>query len=472
MPMFARTAHRNTVVLLTRLLLACTPATIACDSEPEASTDRDAGSKEDAATHDAATHDAATSDAATHDAATHDEKDAARDQDAASDADAGATPAESKGHLIVVTERESPETSLQYAHILERWPENGKLDYSQAIELGEFVTVNALQDALLVYQPEEGTVRKLVVAADGSIADDVTVSFAAKGVMGSTGDMIYVSPTRAYFLDEASAQFVIWNPKTMEVEGAFDLDKDVLTRSGFAAQISRGIALKGEGFVSASWRDWDTLEYHDAAAIGVFDATSNEPKLEVIEDDRCASTVTTPFEGGDGFVYLVSDAALGFDAIANPMRTEKALCALRIRPGAGKFDPDFFVDLKEVLGSPGFYAVHPMKDGKLLVNLWAPDVEVASVASKDDPNWYWDYPPYFEFAIVDLAKGSTTPVPELGRAAVQWSLDMQVDGETYVQTYRDDEGSDLKRVDGDGSVTTVLSNGRGTDVQYLGRVSR
>jgi hypothetical protein len=282
--------------------------------------------------------------------------------------------------------------------------------------------------------------------------------------------MVYVSPTRAYFIDEVAGQIVTWDPGAMTVLGSVAIPEPALVRNGLVAQISRGIALEGQGFVASSWRDWDTLAYHDAAAIGIFDANAMEPELRIIEDERCASTVTTPFDGGDGFVYLISDAALGFDALANPTRTEKALCVLRMRPGAGEFDASFFVDLKDVLGSPGFYAAHPMKEGKLLVNLWAPTVELGTVATPGNPNWYWDYPPYFEYAIVDLAQGTSTPVLDIERAAVQWSITLRVDGDTFVQTYRDDEGSNLHRVEPDGSVVNVLSNGPGTDVQYLGRV--
>jgi hypothetical protein len=451
--------------LLGPLALACLCASAGCDesSDPAGS---DASARSDAGGH-AGERDAGASAADAGDSGASDPggSDAAVAQDGGSDG-AG------KGHLIVVTERESPETSMQYLHVLEAWPEDDKVDYAKAVELGEFVSVHALGNAVFVHQPEEATVRKLIVGANGDVAEDVTVSFAAQGALGVAGDMIYVSETRAYLLDETSGQFVVWNPSTMEVLGSFDLDKDVLTRDGLAAQISRGVALGGEGFVSMSWRDWETLDYYDSAAIGVFDATSLEPKLRVLEDDRCASTVATPFDGGDGFVYLVSDAALGFDAIANPMRTQKKLCVLRMRPGSGELDKDFFVDIKEVLGTPGFYAAHPMKSGKLLVNMWAPDVEVSSVAKGDDSNWYWEYPAYFEYAIVDLAKGTSIPVKELTRAAVQFSSTLGVDGETYVQTYRDDMGSDLQRVDLDGSITRVLSNGPATDVQYLGRVSQ
>ncbi len=374
------------------------------------------------------------------------------------------------GYLVVVTERESPEASLQYLHLLRDWPASGEVDYTAAIELGELVNVYAMGDAVFVHQPDDATVRRLIIGADGAVSDDQTISFAAYGVSGFSGDMVYVSPERAFFVDEGAAEVVSWNPGTLEVIGSAAIADEVLSRNGLPAQISRGLALGGQAFVAASWRDWETLQYHDAAALGVFDASTQQPQITIVEDDRCASTVTTPFDGGDGFVYLVSDAALGFDALANPTRTQKALCVLRMRPGAADFDPGFFVDLRAALGSPGFYAAHPMEGGKLLVNTWAPGVSLDGVSNPEDPSWYWDYPPYFEFAIVDLETGTSVPVSGIPRAAVQWSLTLRVKNGTYVQTYRDDTGSDLHRVELDGSVARVLSNRQGTDVQYLGYV--
>lgn len=376
------------------------------------------------------------------------------------------------GLLVVVSERESAEVALQYLHILKDWPKDAQLTYDDAIELGAFVNVHAMGDSVFIHQPEDATVRKLVVKADGTIDrdEDVTISFAKFGVAGYFGDMVYAAKNRAYLLDEAAGVIVTWDPESMAILAASDIDEGALSREGHAAQVSRGLASEGTGFVSASYRNWDTLEYYDTLGIGVFDATAVEPQLKIIEDDRCASSVTVPFDGGDGFVYVVSDAALGFDALANPNKTAKALCALRIKPGSGAFDPDYVVDLKEALGSPGFYAVHPMSDGRLLVNVWAADVDVADVATPEDPSWYWNQPPYFEYAIVDLRSGKSTPVPDLPRAAIQWSLTLLVDGQNYVQTYREDNGSDLHRVATDGTVTRVLSNDASIDVQYVARL--
>jgi hypothetical protein len=257
----------------------------------------------------------------------------------------------------------------------------------------------------------------------------------------------------------------------MSITASADVDEALLERDGLPAQFQQGVSSGGRAFTAVNWRNWDTYEYHAAAAIGFFDATLDLPSLQVLEDDRCAPSVAlSPFVGDDGAVYLVSDAALGFDAIANPTTATQALCVLRVKPGASTFDPDFFVDLRAATGSPGLYTAHPMAGNRLLVNVWSPDVEVADVATPEDPNWYWESPS-FEYAIVDLTTGTSVPVPGLPRAPVQFSKTLRVDGINYVQLYRDDLGSDLNRVDPDGSVTEVLNNGSGTDVQFIGRLA-
>jgi hypothetical protein len=378
-----------------------------------------------------------------------------------------------EGLLVVVTERESPEAALQYLHVLENWPENGELDYGSAVEIGEFVSVRALGDAVFVYDPEDSSVRKLVVSPGGQVSVDEKLSFGAYGVTGYDAENIWASTERAYLVDETSGQIIRWDPSTMLIDGSTEIARDALSKEGFPLQLQQGVAVGDTAFTAANWRNWETLEYRDVAAVASFDATSNQPQVQVVEDERCAPSVSlSPFDGGDGYAYLVSDAALGFDALANPNATEKPLCVLRIRPGASDFDPDFFVDLKEATGSPAFYTAHPMKGQKLLVNVWASDVGVQDVATEGDPDWYWASPPYFEYQIVDLAHGTAIPVPDLPRAAVQFSTTLRVDGNNYVQLYREDGGSDLYRVDPNADVTQVLSNGPATDIQYLGRIGR
>jgi hypothetical protein len=62
------------------------------------------------------------------------------------------------------------------------------------------------------------------------------------------------------------------------------------------------------------------------------------------------------------------------------------------------------------------------------------------------------------------------PVPDLPRAGIQFSTTLRVDALNHVQLYREGGGTSLYRVHIDGTVTPVLDSGRGTDVQYLGRL--
>jgi hypothetical protein len=376
-----------------------------------------------------------------------------------------------RGKLIVVSERESADAALQYLHVLDDWPESRTLDYSHALELPEFPSVFVRGSAVYVHLPETGRVQKYVVDSGGVLILDTEISFEGYGAASIDAELIFATDDRAYLVDEASAQIISWNPAEMAIRAATDVDPALLQRDGLPAQFQQGVASGARAFTAVNWRNWDTYEYHPAAAIGSFDATSDQPSLQVLEDARCAPSVgLSPFVGDGGNVYLVSDAALGFDAIANTNRTTLPLCVLRVRPGAATFDPDFFVDLRAATGSPGIFTAHPMAGNRLLANIWSPDVDVAAVATPDDPSWYWESP-NFEYAIVDLNTGSSLPVPGLPRAPVQFSKTLLVDGINYVQVYRDDAGSDLNRVDPDGTVSPVLNNSSGTDVQFIGRLA-
>ncbi|MES2644000.1 MAG: DUF4374 domain-containing protein [Myxococcota bacterium] len=384
--------------------------------------------------------------------------------------DTGTTQEPVANPLVVVTEVEGPDAALQYLHVLADWPEGGELDYGRAVELGEFPYVRAEHGAVFVYRPEDSTLEKFLVDEDLTIRSDVKISFAGQGITGWTAEPIYVSETQAFLVDEGTAQIIEWNPQRMEIVTSTPVDASLLTRDGLPLQFQQGVASNGRAFTAVNWRDWGTFEYYEAAVMGIFDV-ADPASLTLVEHPACTSSVAlNPFIDEEGYAYLVGDGGLGFDVMASPNRATLPQCVVRIAPGEDTFDPDFFVDIQAATGSPGFYTAHPMPDRHLLVNIWSPDVDITTVADPENPYWYWDYPPYFEYAIVDLEAGTSIPVPDLPRAAVQFSVTLRVDGESYVQLYREDGGADLYHVATDATVTKVLVSGAAADVQYLGRL--
>lgn len=391
------------------------------------------------------------------------------ERDAAADA---AEPDDARERpLVIVTERDSPDNSLQYLHVVEDWPSSGELDNSNSIELEEYSRVHAHHGSVFVYKPEDGVIDKYAVSDELVVTLEDQMSFAAHGIMGFDAELIWVSEDVSFVLDEASGQIARWNPREMTIDSVVPVEPSILEREDLKVQFQQGIAAGDRLFTALNWRDWETHESVPGVALGIFDAEQPaEPPL-VLEDERCASSVAiNPFVDEDGNVYIIGDGGLGFDRLASPKKTELPQCVLRVLAGTDEYDPDFFVDLQEATGSPAFYTAHPMPGRKLLVNQWSSEVDPNEVADPKDPSWYWDYPPYFEYSIVDLEDGSSKPVTDLPRAAVQFSVTLRVDGENYVQLYRQDGGSVLHRVDPDGTVTEVLSAGPATDIQYLGRL--
>ena len=89
-------------------------------------------------------------------------------------------------------------------------------------------------------------------------------------------------------------------------------------------------------------------------------------------------------------------------------------------------------------------------------------------ATKAD--WFWEGPPFYQYAIIDLETKAVQKVEGLPDAAMRSPKVLIADERNYVQTFREDKGTDLHRIDPDAKVTEVLTNASGTNVQFIGRL--
>jgi hypothetical protein len=386
--------------------------------------------------------------------------------------DASAESPENKpGPLVILTERASTDGNVHYLHVVEDWPESGELDYDKAVELGPPGVMKVGGSSIYFYQGATGAIDRFTVDAELNIKRGAKLSFSAYGIKDFDPEPIWVSNELAFMLDEKTAQIVRFNPSAMKIEGADDIREDVLERVGAKVQFQLGIPAGERLFTTTSWHNWTTNEVYTATVLGVFDQadTSNGPRL--VEDDRCAASVGIgPFVDGD-HIYAVGDGATGFDILANPKKSKNPQCVVRMPIDGDAFEEDYFIDLQEVTGSPAIYMAYPMVGHKLLVSMWNPDVEV-SVAKKDakDAAWFWEGPPYYQYAIIDLETKEVQKIEGLPDAAMRSPKVLIVDERNFVQTFREDKGSDVHRIDPDGTVTQVLTNETSTNVQFVGRL--
>jgi hypothetical protein len=374
--------------------------------------------------------------------------------------------------LVIVTETQTMESSFHYLSIVNDWPSDGKLDMSKALELGTGGLTHVLDQSIFFYHPEEGTFTKFALQSDGSLSRSAPMSFMRYGISGNDPEPIWASSDLAFMVDEKSGQIARWNPSTLKVEQVDPIDPDLRMRDGLNLQFQLGFVAANRVFTSANWRNWDTNEVHQAVAVGIFDEESPANGPKIVEDDRCAASVSVgPWLDDDDTLYAVGDGAQGFDVAGNPKKTPNPQCVVRMKDNADAFDKDFFIDLQKVTGSPVIYFVYPMDDPhKILVNMWSPDVDINDVADPDMPGWWWELHDDFEYTIVDMDKGTSQRIEDLPRGAIQSQKSLMVDGVNYVQRFRDDRGSTLHRIDADGHSTQVLDNPSGVNVQYIGRL--
>lgn len=374
--------------------------------------------------------------------------------------------------LVIVTELQTPETAFHYLHIVQDWPSDGKLDESKALEYGTAGVTHVQHGLIYFYRPEEGQYVRYELQSDSTLSRSDPMSFMRYGISGNNAETIWAADDLAFMVDEDSGQIARWNPSEMKVEQVDPIDPDVLTRDGLKAQFQLGLVAKNRIFTSANWRSWDTNEVHQAAAVGIFDEDSPANGPKIVEDDRCAASVSVGnWLDDNDMLYAVGDGAQGFDVEGNPKKTPNPQCVVRMKDDGDAFDKDFFIDLQKVTGSPVIYFVYPMQDPhKILVNMWSPDVDINEVADPNNPGWWWNLNEDFEYTIVDMEKQTSDRITDLPRGSIQSQKNLTLDGLNYVQRFRDDRGSTLHRVNPDGTTEQVLDLPSGVNVQYISRL--
>jgi hypothetical protein len=154
----------------------------------------------------------------------------------------------------------------------------------------------------------------------------------------------FISESKAYWLDDVTAQALVWNPREMTLTGAFSLAD--AQRDGLELELGEAVARDGLLFVSGQQRTSDEGEAGHALAL-VID-TQADVLSEVLTDDRCGGTLEIA-KASDGTLYFASGAlAASLHALDRPVGYP-APCVLRISPGERRFDSDFAAPIPDLV---------------------------------------------------------------------------------------------------------------------------
>ncbi|RKH37183.1 MxcI protein [Corallococcus sicarius] len=245
--------------------------------------------------------------------------------------------------------------------------------------------------SIYVVSDESATVTRYRLNSAGSLEPAGTVSFANQGVT-SLGEyqanFQFVSETKAYFFDGATAQIVIWNPTEMTVTGTVPLPglvipDTILAFSGAVVHVGSQIIMP------VGWRPVSGVGITKKAGVVSIDTATDA--VSIATDDRCGYTHDAAL-GLDGKVYIATEAYGA--AVRRVQETAPEPCLLKFDPQTRAFDPTFYRSLADLVGGGTAGALIPGAQGTAYVRVL--DESIAPVLEGTHPRtmasgtgWQW-----------------------------------------------------------------------------------
>lgn len=299
------------------------------------------------------------------------------------------------GRHVISTTLFQPDGETSLVGLVEDPGAPGVFDVGTALEVGGAAALfgDDGKNVFSLGSSDSATVTRYELA-DGRLIERGSLSLQPFGISSAfkRPELVpMISPTKAYWVDDTSAQIVIWNPDAMTVTGTISLA--AAQREGLLLEVGQAVARDGLVFISANYRDDADGEAGLAVALVV--DTESDTLLEVATDPRCGGTLDIA-RGPGGVLYFASNTlAASFYALGR-FADYPAPCVLRIAPGQQSFDPDYHVSMLDltgglaagqlVIGGAGrafLLALHP----ELLETPLTPDTEL--FAPYEASAWRW-----------------------------------------------------------------------------------
>jgi hypothetical protein len=268
------------------------------------------------------------------------------------------------------------------------------VDYGKAISIPDTASLFGIEGSGAVYATTAmaPNVTRYDVDSSGTITPGTVLSFAQFGLGAtySTRSIAFVSPHKAYLLDDSSLQAIIFDPSTMTVGKAIDLG--ALKKDGYHTNFSYNVLERSGQLIAAAF-------YYDASysrtlgetAVALIDTAADT--ATVLHDTRCgAFSTAAALPNGDLYfgsdTYSVAIHRIGGDAAAAPG------CLLRMKAGEDVLDASFFVHVADVTGGlPGGAAV-PGEGNTLWLRafdetLFHVDATTSGLSILAAPAWRW-----------------------------------------------------------------------------------
>jgi len=228
-----------------------------------------------------------------------------------------------------------------------------KLDLKRAREMPGASDVVLYNGFVYVANSEKMNITRYAVQGD-QLVEGPAVSFLGQGLQYVSYLKAFLSPERAFMVNDQQHKIIEWNPTTMTITKLHDIG--ALKRAGWGDEF-RGGFLRDDGKLVMHWTYTnDRKDFLNTFTVGVWDALTGTLTIE--EDPSCP---TSAGFGGyfdeQGDLYLIADS-FGLFTQFGGFKDPKPACVLRVKKGETKLDPTYKLRPSDAMGGHypwGFY---------------------------------------------------------------------------------------------------------------------
>ena len=299
------------------------------------------------------------------------------------------------------------------------------IDFGTALEVPGWGDLWVYGDMAFVSSGEAPTVTRYAISDDGVLSENGTLSFANYGftTVGLTKQLV-VSATKAYAINTAERQLVLWNPTTLEITGTVDLpampNRDPLRLVG--PSIDRASSVRdGLAYIAFYWADYSQYEMSNDSVVLVLDTETDVVVNEI--SVPCPEINFATVDTDEGHTYFSN---WGFSTTSKILHGTASACAVRIADGESELDPSWSLRFADVTEGREASSLRFLGDGKALITVHHPE----RLAADPDASAIADGADY-KLWTLDLESRVATPLETFGFHAFG-TYGVRVDGATLL----------------------------------------
>jgi hypothetical protein len=282
---------------------------------------------------------------------------------------------------------------------------------------------------------ETPTLTRYEISREGVLSQGKSLSLAGQGfstALVNRSGVVFLSPTKAYFIHQEDLKAVVWNPTTMEIEGAIELPPE-LQKPGYGVVFDGKAQRQGSDLLLvATWADHTNGRYPAGAVVLTIDTDTNTVVAKR-DDPRCSQVFDSMKHPSGDIYYACSTWSAATNRVLGAEFAAPS-CLLRIRAGQRHFDPDYYLKIADLTGGQVAGGLIPGRgtEGfiRVLDEALFPIVPTATVAEVTGAQaWRWWR--------LDLDARTAAPLDGLAPSAAG-GTEIAIDGTVYTALSKQD----------------------------------